>query len=59
MRGAQSLAMLLRMLGQDVRTAPDGPSALEAARVAAMLGPMSISPERWGVKTIAFSNSGG
>ena len=30
---AQSLAMLLRMLGQDVRTAPDGHSALEAARV--------------------------
>lgn len=30
---AQSLAMLLRMLGQDVRTAHDGPSALEAARV--------------------------
>jgi CheY-like chemotaxis protein len=30
---AQSLAMLLRMLGQDVRTAADGQSALEAARV--------------------------
>jgi CheY-like chemotaxis protein len=28
---AQSLAMLLRMLGQDVRTAPDGPTALDVA----------------------------
>jgi CheY-like chemotaxis protein len=29
---AQSLAMLLRILGQDVRTAPDRPHAPEAAR---------------------------
>ena len=29
---ADSLAVLLRLLGNDVRTAPDGPAALEAAR---------------------------
>jgi len=29
---ADSLAMLLRLMGNDVRTAPDGPAALEAAR---------------------------
>src|SRR5262249_3355127 len=28
---AQSMAMLLRVLGHDVRTAPDGPAALEMA----------------------------
>ena len=29
---ADSLAVLLRLMGNDVRTAPDGPAALEAAR---------------------------